>query len=132
MLALQTAKDDFITKLTAAKAGGPAQTAAKNNARGVLPGMLRNLPAYVQIQSNNDMAVLISSGFQAMSTDCASNPLETPKGLGIKNGGSGVLVAKVIPVKNTRLYEGRIKADADWLDSAFNLRVIRSTSPSAP
>ena len=69
---------------------------------------------------NNDMAALLSSGFQAASTNRTSTPLEQPTELVIDNGVSGQLVASVKPVKNTGLYEGRIKgATGDWLPSVF-------------
>jgi len=64
--------------------------------------------------------MLLSSGFQAMSTNRAQSPLEQPAGLVIDNGASGQLVASVDPVKNTSLYEGRIKGSTgDWLPSVF-------------
>ena len=106
MAALTTARDDFTTRISGAQVGGPTATAAKNNSRGVLLGMMRKLAGYVQLSSNDDMAVLLSSGFLAMSTDRASTPLEKPHGLTIKNGNSGQLVASVQPVKNTSMYEG--------------------------
>lgn len=119
MAALQAAVDDFNNKLTAAKAGGPADTAAKNSSRQTLIGLLRLLAGYVQISCNNDMPTLLSSGFQAQSTNRAQTTLEQPVSLVIKNGTSGQLVARVDPVKNTGMYEGRIKADGEWLPSVF-------------
>jgi len=86
----------------------------------VLLGELRLLAGYVQISCNNDMATLLSSGFQAMSTNRAQSPLEKPTGLDVQNGTSGQLVASVAPVKNTSLYEGRAKGPTgDWLPSVF-------------
>jgi hypothetical protein len=117
---LQTAMDDFMAKIAAAQVGGPPDTAAKNNSRQVLLGMLRQLASYVQINCNNDMALLLSSGFQAQSTNRAQSPLDQPQSLVIKNGASGQLVASVSPVKNTSMYEGRIKAPTgDWMPSIF-------------
>lgn len=71
MANLQTARNDFSAKIAAAHAGGPADTAAKNNSRQALLGMLRQLVSYVQMTCNNDMALLRGSGFQAMSTNRA-------------------------------------------------------------
>jgi hypothetical protein len=120
LVSLQAAKDDFTAKLTAAKAGGPADTAAKNSSRQSLIGLLRLLASYVQISCNNDMPTLLGSGFQAQSANRAQSPLEQPKSPSIKNGTSGQLVARVDPVKNTSMYEGRIKgADGNWLPSVF-------------
>jgi hypothetical protein len=89
--------------------GGPPATAVKNDPRAGLLGMLRQLAGYVQINCNNDMATLLSSGFQAMSTNRAQAQLEQPIGLVLQNGTSGQLVGSVNPVKNVSLYEGRIK-----------------------
>ncbi len=66
------------------------------------------------------MATLLGSGFQAASTNRTQSPLEQPTELVIDNGVSGQLVAGVKPVKNTRLYEGRIKGPTgDWLPGVF-------------
>ena len=100
---LQTARNGFTTKIAAAQVGGPGDTAIKNNARQDLLGMLRKVAAYVQINCNDDMATLLSSGFQAMSTNRAQSPLTQPQSLVIKNGTSGQLVASVTPVKNTSM-----------------------------
>jgi len=117
---LQTAIDDYVTKCAAAVKGGQADTAAKKNARVVLVEMLRRLAGYVQIHCNNDLALLLSSGFQAQDPNRASSPLEQPQSLVIKHGMSGQLLAGVKPVRNARMYEGRIKAPGgDWTPSVF-------------
>jgi hypothetical protein len=120
MAILQAAKDDYIAKTAAAQTGGPADTAAKNKSRQTLVGFLRQLAGYVQLHSDNDMAMLLSSGFQAQSSNRAQAPLEQPQRLVIKNGISGQLVASIAPVRNARMYEGRIKGPAgDWLPSVY-------------
>ena len=117
---LETARVDFEQAIATASMGGPPDTAAKNDSRATLLGMLRQIAAHVQINCNNDMATLLSSGFQAMSTNRAQSILEQPTGLRIVNGVSGQLTASVDPVKNTSLYEGRIKGPTgDWLASVF-------------
>src|SRR5712692_1438409 len=75
---LQAAKDDFTAKIAAAQSGGPPDTAAKNNSRQTLLGLLRQTASYVQINCSNDMATLLSSGFQAMSTNRAQTPVDRP------------------------------------------------------
>lgn len=120
MANLQTARNDFTGKIAAAQSGSPVDTAAKNNARESLLVVLRQLAGYVQINCNNDMAILLSSGFEATSTNRSQSPLDQPQGLVIKNGMSGQLVAGVDPVKNANMYEGRIKGPTgDWLTSIF-------------
>jgi hypothetical protein len=117
---LQTAKNDFTSKIAAAQAGGPSDTAAKNNSRQLLVGMLRQIGSYVQINCNDDMALLLTSGFEAQSTNRAQIVLAQPQALVLKNGLAGQLVASVSPVKNTNMYEGRIKGPAgDWMPSVF-------------
>ena len=118
---LQAAVDDFTTKLAAAQTGGKSATAAKNNSRDILVGMLRKVATYVQLMCNDDPALLLTSGFQMQSTDRFSGPLEKPHGLSIKNSGDGQLTARVDPVKNANMYEGRTKAvNGDWLPSVFS------------
>ena len=117
---LQTAKNDFTSKIAAAQAGGPADTAAKNNSRQSLVGMLRQIGSYVQINCNDNMALLLTSGFEAQSTNRAQIVLAQPQALVLKNGLAGQLVASVSPVKNTNMYEGRIKGPTgDWMPSVF-------------
>ncbi len=118
---LQTARDDFTTKIATAQMGGPMDTAAKNDSRQTLLGMLRKVAGYVQINCNDDMAVLLSSGFQAMSTNRASVPLDQPQDLNVNNGNTGELIASVKPLANSSMYECRAKADGgDWLPSVFS------------
>jgi hypothetical protein len=80
----------------------------------------RDPATYVQLNCNEDPAVLLSSGFEMQSTNRSSAPLEQPQQLSIRNGGSGELVASVSPVKNTSMYEGRAKADGDFLPGVFS------------
>jgi hypothetical protein len=96
---LQTAQTDFASKLAASLNGSIADTAAKNNSRQALIGMLRDVAAYVQIRCNNDPAILLSSGFQMQSTNRAQVELPKPDGLSLKNGTTGQLIARVDPVK---------------------------------
>lgn len=117
---IQTHKDDFTAKLAAAQVGGPADTAAKNTARNLLISDLRDNALYVELNSNDDLSLLLSSGYDARSTTRSSAPLAQPANLTIKNGISGQLVASVSPVKNTATYEGRAKLDGDWLPSVFS------------
>lgn len=93
---LQTAKDDFTTRIAAAQAGGSADTAAKNNSRQSLLGMLRQVGNYVQIHCGDDMALFLSSGFDFQSTNRAQVALAQPQGLVLRNGSSGQLVASIL------------------------------------
>ncbi|MBE2281851.1 MAG: fibronectin type III domain-containing protein [Prosthecobacter sp.] len=105
---------DFTAALTAfsnaiatAQQGGPADTADKNARREVLIGLMRQLAGYVQANCGNDLATLLSSGFDAVSTNRASTPLAAPTIRDIINGISGQLIVRVGPVANAKCYELR-------------------------
>ena len=118
---LDAANTDFTTKLAAAAGGGMATTAAKNASRQVLLGLLRQLANFVETKCNNDLELLLSSGFEAASTERRREPLPKPTGLTVTNGDSGQLIGKVNAIKNSRMFEGRASADngATWLPSVF-------------
>lgn len=105
--ALQAALSAFSAAIAAASTGGPQETADKNNKRDVLVGLLRQLAAHVQSKHNNNLADLLSSGFEAVSTNNASSPLEKPSIKDIINGNSGQLIVRVNRLKNARAYEVR-------------------------
>ena len=105
--ALQAALDAFSAAIAAAAQGGPADTADKNNKRDILIGLLRQLAGYVQEKHGNDLATLLSSGFEAVSTNTSSSPLPVPTIKDIVNGGTGQLIVRVNRVKNARAYKLR-------------------------
>ena len=107
---LQAALKGFTDAIAAQAQGGTAATAAKNNARDALIALLRQLAAYVQEKCGNNLAVLLSSGFEAVSTNRARTPLEKPSILDILNGNTGQLLTTVGPVANAKCYEGRYAA----------------------
>jgi hypothetical protein len=116
---LATQKTDFLTKLAATAQGGTLATSAKNDAWGVLTGSLRQLAAYVQSLAGNDLTLLLSSGFQPVSTNRAQSPLDKPVVLRLDNGMTGQLIARLQPVTNARAYEGQIKNGGNWLPAGI-------------
>ena len=64
--------------------------------------MLRQLAAYVQGASGHDLAILLSSGFSAMSTNRSQSPLAQPAILGVTNGASTTLTLNVKAVTNAK------------------------------
>ena len=105
--ALDTAVQAFSSAMAAASLGGPADTADKNNKREALIVLLRQLAGYVQENHGNDLAKLLASWFEAVSTNRASVPLEQPTIKDILNGMSGQLIVRVGRVANARAYELR-------------------------
>ena len=104
---LDAAQDAFHKAIAKAAAGGPQDTADKHNKRDTLIGLLRQLAGHVQAHHGNNLASLLSSGFDAVSTSTASHPLPKPAITDILNGNSGQLILRVGTVANTKLYEVR-------------------------
>lgn len=107
MAALTAARDEFLTALSGQVTGGTLATAEKKNKRAALIQLLRQLAAYVQATSDNDLATLLTSGFKVASNNSAQSPLEKPRVTKLANGMSGQIVARVAVVRNARCYEGR-------------------------
>lgn len=107
LAALQTALAAFSAAIAAQEQGGTAATADKNNKREILVGILRQLAAYVQMNCGNDLAKLLSSGFEAVSASRTQHPLETPRILSLDNGTTGQLLVRVSPIANSKCYELR-------------------------
>lgn len=120
-----TALTEFTEAIASAAQGGPADTAAKNGKREILIGLLRQLAGYVQSKCENDLATLLSSGFDAVSTNHASTPLAAPTIKELINGMSGQLIVRVTPVANAKCYEvrhaliGPDGAPGPWQDSGL-------------
>ena len=112
---LGTQKLDYLAKLAATAQGGTLATAAKNDAWNVLVTSLRQTAAYVQSVASQDLTLLLSSGFQAASTNRAQSPLDAPVVLGIDNGTSTQFIVRAQPVANAKSYEAQVKNGGGWL-----------------
>jgi hypothetical protein len=122
---LGTQKDDYLSKLAATAQGGTLATVEKNVARDVLVTSLRQTAAYVQSVASQDLTLLLSSGFQAASTNRAQSPLTAPVVLGIDNSFSTQLVLRLQPVPNARSYEVQYKNGGGWLPAGIFTRARR-------
>lgn len=104
---LDDANSAFDTAITTAKHGSPKDTADKHNLRDALIALLRRLASYVQMKHGDDLAVLLSSGFEAVSTNHAPAVLTAPHIREILNGKSGELIARVDAMDNVRVFRAR-------------------------
>ena len=104
-LDLQGAVAALNAGIAAQVQGGTAATAAKNNRKAELANLLEVLALYVQVTCNNDMAKLLSSGFQAVSQNRAQTQLPKPGGLRLENGLSGQLLLSADRIPNARCFE---------------------------
>ncbi|MGH7951611.1 MAG: fibronectin type III domain-containing protein [Limisphaerales bacterium] len=104
--ALQTT---FHNALAAAANGGTQLTAVKNQARIPLLDALDKNAMYVQAIARYDLAMLLSSGYQAASTNRAQSQLATPSIMDIENELSTQLVVRLSPIPNAYAYEAQAK-----------------------
>ncbi|MGN6554412.1 MAG: hypothetical protein ACTHLW_11915 [Verrucomicrobiota bacterium] len=106
---------DFVLKLAAAEDGTRRDTVEKNNARQVLKTKTKQLAAYVQSLAGEDLAMLLSSGFEPVSTNRAQFPLEKPIIETVENSASTQLALRLKPVDTARAFEVRISiGDGSW------------------
>ncbi|MGI9086923.1 MAG: hypothetical protein ACR2HH_04145 [Chthoniobacterales bacterium] len=98
--------DEFIIK---ADKGGNLATARKYGQRAVVIDSLNKNASYVDIKCNDDMAILLSSGYEAVSTNRAQSVLDAPVVIDVDNTMSGVLKPRVKVAPNTKSLLGRIK-----------------------
>lgn len=103
--ALEAGITAFNSSITACADGGPATTAEKNNRRGELVTMLDRLAYFVLGACDNDLALLLASGFQNVSTNRAQSQLQKPSIIRIDNGMTGQSLVTVQAVPNARCFE---------------------------
>ena len=105
--AVQAAADDLKAAAAAQVHGGTAATAEKNNKQEALIKILFKLKHYVEDHCENDLAVLLSSGFQAAAATRDRSPLANPSILSVDRGNSDELMLKITPVARAKCYEIR-------------------------
>ena len=102
---LQGAVTALTTAIAAQVQGGTAATAAKNNRKAELVNLLEARALHVQVACENDMAKLLSSGFQSVSQNRAQSQLPKPAGVRLENGLSGQLLLTADRIPNARCFE---------------------------
>jgi hypothetical protein len=125
---LEGGVDAFATTKAAQASGGKAATAEKNNKRADLVKQLKELAFYVQVTSDNNLAMLLSTGFQAVSTNRARVPLAKPAVLRVVTGMSGEGLVTLTADKASRGSEVRVaEVDASGAPGPYR-PVVSSTS----
>ncbi len=119
--AVQAAADELNVALVArAGGGGTTATAEKRNKQKALISLLRKLKHYAEDNCGNDVAVLLSSGFQAASTTRDYSPLAIPSILSLNLGNRGELLLKISPIARAKCYEvqmaemGAVNVPGSW------------------
>lgn len=130
---LETAVEAFATAKAAQASGGKAATAEKNNRRGELVALLKQLAFYVQVASNNDLAMLLSSGFEPVSTNRAQYPLSKPAILRIVPGMTGESLVTLSTESISRGCEIRVaEIGEDGAPGTYRQAVFSTTSRNIP
>ena len=119
---LQTA---FRTALAAAANGGTQLTAAKNQARKSLLDALDANAMYVQAIARYDLAMLLSSGYQAASTNRAQTQLPAPGIVSLENDLSTQMILRLTPINNAYCYEVQIRTGTNAWQAAGSFTAAR-------
>ena len=108
LASVQTSLTAFQDALAEAKDGGTSKTAAKNAVREVLLAKLRNLALYVQLECGDDLAALLTSGYEATKPPTPAGVLPAPQQVTLTQGVlSGTLELRGRPVTNAGAYEAQ-------------------------
>lgn len=105
--ALDAALAAFSASIAAAQQGGPADTADKNNKQVALIDLLYLLADHVDDHHGNDLALLLSSGFEAVSTNRAQSPLPQATIKDVLPGNSTEMILRVERINNAVIYEAQ-------------------------
>jgi hypothetical protein len=108
--ALTTLKKTFDDAIIAAADGGTLATAQKDAARAALVTALNKDASYVDINCDEDMTILLSSGYQAVSTNRAQTVLNPPEVTRAEYGQTGEIKLRVKGDANRKAIQGRVKA----------------------
>jgi hypothetical protein len=124
---LTTLNTAFRTAITAADAGGPMQTAAKNKAYSAVTDALRKDANYVEIQSDNDLETLLSSGYDVISTNRAQAPLDQPVIGEISNLATTQILLRLQSILNAKSYQVQLASAANgpWSEAGIYTQARR-------
>ncbi len=108
---LETQRLVFAGTRTDARKGGTDRTRLKKAAKQALVDMLVKLALYCMGEARHDLDALLSTGFEVVSTNHSSGPLDPPSILALLNNVSGQLTVRGQGVLNGRMYKARTSTD---------------------
>ncbi len=113
--AVQAMKQAFDQAMIAAYKGGTLATAMKDAARATLAAALDKNASYVDIQCDDDLTVLLSSGYEPVNTNRTQSVLNAPVIVGTEYGQTGEVKLRVQGDPNRRAIQGRCKVQGgEW------------------
>jgi hypothetical protein len=102
---VKAALDDFNEALIAAENGGKPKTADKDKKRKTLERALKELALYVQLNCNDDVAILLTSGYDAYKDGEPIDEPGAPVNFKVEPGkNSGWVIASVDGNKKAKVY----------------------------
>ena len=132
---LGTQTTDFTTAMIDARKGGKDRTRIKNQARQVVLDSLVHNALYCQGLARHDLDTLLTSGYDVVSTNRTSGPLDTPAIQSIDNSVSGQLLVRGVGVLNGRIYQMQSSTDngVTWVNNGpFNSVLRMLLTPTVP
>lgn len=130
---LQASIGTLTAAIAAQAQGGTAATAEKNDRRAELVNLLQKLAFYAQLASDNNLAMLLSSGFTTVSPNHAQTQLPAPTGLRLQNGLRGQSLLTVDRIANARCYEINVALlDEDGKQGAWENGGLVTASRNMP
>lgn len=121
--------DAFAAAKAAQPHGGKAATADKDNKRADLLAMMKKLALYVQEGSGNDLALLLSTGFEAVSNNRSRYPLSKPAILRVVPGMTGEALVTMSTESIARGCEVRVaEIGADGAPGEFRAPLFSTSS----
>ncbi len=113
--------------------GGRRTTVVKNQRRAELLGLLRKLACYVELTCDGDLAILLSSGYQAKSENRARTPLEKALLLRVVHGHSGQALVTTKAQPNVRTWEVIVvELDEDGKPGPHHKTALSTSSRNIP
>jgi hypothetical protein len=112
---LAALKKTFDESIVAANKGGSLATAQKEAARAAVVAALNKDASYVDINCEEDIVILRSSGFEPVSTNRAQTVLNPPVIVAAEQAQTGEVKLRVKGDRNRRAILGRVKTmDGDY------------------
>jgi len=111
---VQAALDAFIAAVADAANGGVVFTSIKKAKRAALVALLRQLASYIHVACNDNMTILLSSGFPIQQPQRSPiGVLPAPGGLIVSLGSrTGELTASATPITGAAIYNWRVTTAA--------------------
>ena len=103
-------KQTFDDAIIAANKGGQLATATKDVAGAAVQVALNKNASYVDINCGEDLTILLSSGYEAISTNRAQTVLGAPEIIAAEYGQTGEIKLRIKGDPNRKAIQGRVKS----------------------